>query len=77
VVTTVYILNCSPTKALNGRTPYEAWYGRKPAVSHLRVFGCLAFGKELGHIGKLDDKSTPGVFIGYVEGSTTASLGPS
>jgi hypothetical protein len=69
VVTAVYILNCLPTKALNGRTLYEAWYGRKSAVSHLRVFGCLAFGKELDHIGKLDDRSTPGVFIGYVEGS--------
>jgi hypothetical protein len=69
VVTAIYILNCSSTKALNGRTPYEAWHGRKPTVSHLRVFGCLAFGKELGHIGKLDDRSTPGVFIGYVEGS--------
>jgi hypothetical protein len=69
VVTPVYILNRSPTKALNGRTPYEAWHGRKPAVSHLRVFGCLAFGKELGHIGKLDNRSIPGVFIGYAEGS--------
>jgi hypothetical protein len=27
------------------------------------------FGKELGHIDKLDDRSTLGVFIGYVEGS--------
>jgi hypothetical protein len=69
MVTAVYILNCSPTKALNGRTLYEAWHGRKPVVSHLRVFGCLAFGKEFGHIGKLDDRSTPGVFIGYAEGS--------
>jgi hypothetical protein len=69
VVTAVYILNCSPTKALNGRTPYEAWHGRKPAVSPLWVFGCLTFGKELGHIGKLDDSSTTGVFIGYEEGS--------
>nr|AAG60200.1 putative gag-pol polyprotein [Oryza sativa Japonica Group] len=69
VVTAAYILNRSPTKALDGRTPYEAWHGRKPAVSHLRVFGCLAFAKELGHIGKLDDRSTPGVFIGYAEGS--------
>jgi hypothetical protein len=69
VVMTVYILNRSPTKALNGRTRYEAWHGRKPAVSHLRVFGCLMFSKELGHIGKLDDRSTPGVFIGYTEGS--------
>jgi len=39
-----------------------------PVVSHLWVFDCLAFDKELGHIGKLDDRSTPGVFIGYVEG---------
>jgi hypothetical protein len=65
VVTAVYILNRSPTKALNGRTPYEAWHVCMPAVSHLRVFGCLAFGKELRHIGKLDDRSTPRVFIGY------------
>jgi IS30 family transposase len=69
VVMTVYILNRSPTKALNSSTLYEAWHGHKPAVSHLQVFGCLAFGKELGHIGKLDDKSTSGVFIGYAEGS--------
>jgi hypothetical protein len=33
VVTAVYILNRSPTKALNGMTPYEAWHGRKPAFS--------------------------------------------
>jgi hypothetical protein len=57
------------TKALNGRTPYEAWHGRKPVVSHLRVFGCLAFSKELGPIGKLNDRNTPGVFIDYAEGS--------
>jgi hypothetical protein len=69
VVTAVYILSRSPTKALNGRTSYEAWHGHKSEVYHLRVFGCLVFAKELGHIGKLDDRSTPGVFIGYVEGS--------
>jgi hypothetical protein len=69
MVMAIYILNRSPTKALNGRTSYEAWHGRKPVVSHLRVFGCLAFGKELGHIGKLNDRSTPVLFIGYAEGS--------
>jgi hypothetical protein len=63
------LLNCSPTKALDGKTPYEAWHVRKPAVSHLRVFGYLAFIKELNHVGKLDDRSTPGVFIGYAEGA--------
>jgi transposase InsO family protein len=69
VVMVVYIFNRSPTKALNGRTLYEAWHGRKPVVSHLRVFSCLAFVKELGHIGKLNNRSTSGVFISYAEGS--------
>jgi hypothetical protein len=69
VVTTVYILNRSPTKTLNGRMPYEAWHGRKPAVSHLRVFGCPAFGKVLGHIDKINGRSTLGVFISYAESS--------
>jgi hypothetical protein len=36
--------------------------------SHLQVFDCLACAKELGHISKLDERSTPGVFIGYTEG---------
>jgi len=69
VMTVVHLLNRSPTKALDGMTPYEAWHGRKPVVSHLHVFGCLAFAKELTHVGKLDDRSTPGVCIGYAEGA--------
>jgi hypothetical protein len=48
---------------------YEAWHGCKMAVSHLRIFDFLVFTKELGHISKLDDRSTLGVLISYVEGS--------
>jgi hypothetical protein len=51
------------------RTQYEAWHGWKPAINHLRVFGCWAFVKELGHVNKLADRSRVGVFIGYVEGA--------
>ena len=32
VRTAVYILNRSPTRSLDGVTPYEAWHGRKPNV---------------------------------------------
>ncbi|KAA3463001.1 Integrase, catalytic core [Gossypium australe] len=32
-----------PTKAVEGKTPFEAWYDFKPSVSHLRVFGCTYF----------------------------------
>ena len=64
----VHLLNHSPISALDGKTTYEAWHGRKPAVSYLCIFGCLAFVKELNHVGKLDDRSSLGVFIGYAEG---------
>ena len=66
---TVVHLNHSPTKALDGKRLYEAWHGHKPAVSYLCIFGCLAFVKELNHIGKLNDRSSPRVFISYVEGA--------
>jgi hypothetical protein len=65
---TVYILNRSPIKPLNGGMPYEVWHVRKPTISHLQVFGCLTFDKELGHIGKLDDRSTSRVFVSYADG---------
>jgi hypothetical protein len=56
----IYTLNRLPTKTLNGRTSYEARHGRKLVVSHLRVFSCLTFTKERGHIDKLGDRSTLG-----------------
>ena len=43
VNTACYLMNRSPTKVLKGITPYETFYGTKPQVYHLRVFGCLAF----------------------------------
>ncbi len=39
----VYLRNRCPIKAVEGKTPYEAWYGQKPKVDHLIVFGCDAF----------------------------------
>ena len=43
VATVVYLLNILPTKAVYNMTPYEAWKGSKPKVSHLRVFGYIAY----------------------------------
>ena len=66
VACAVYISNRSPTKSVLGKTPQEAWSGRKPGVSHLRVFGSIAH----AHVpdekrSKLDDKSEKFIFIGY------------
>ena len=35
VMTVVYLLNQLPTQTLDGKTPHEAWYNRKPAIHHL------------------------------------------
>lgn len=40
--TMVHLRNHSPTKALEGVTPQEAWSGLKASVSHLRIFECSA-----------------------------------
>lgn len=70
VATVVYVLNRSPTKSLNGVTPYEAWYGKKPNVKHMKIFGCIGHVKKLGPgIQKLSDRSQRMVFIGYEEGT--------
>ena len=39
----IHIWNLLPTSTLKGMTPHEAWFKRKPDVSHLRVWGCLAY----------------------------------
>ncbi|KAL0559650.1 hypothetical protein IC582_000013 [Cucumis melo] len=64
--TTVFLQNRLPTKALKEKTPFEAWYGYKPSLKFLKVFGCLCF----THVpqskrDKLDRRASPGVFIGY------------
>ncbi|KAL6315310.1 hypothetical protein AAG906_000403 [Vitis piasezkii] len=33
----------TPTKALQQKTPFEAWYGYKPRLQNLKTFGCLCF----------------------------------
>ena len=68
VSTAIYLRNRCPTTAVKEMTPFEAWYGRKPRVGHLRVFGCEAY----AHIpkderGKFDSKTKKCILVGYGE----------
>lgn len=66
MATAVHLINISPTKAVKNMTSYQAWRGLKPTVSHLRVFGCLAFSLiPAQHLKKLDMRSVKCIFIGY------------
>ncbi|KMQ87247.1 retrovirus-related pol polyprotein from transposon tnt 1-94 [Lasius niger] len=68
VNTAVYILNRTTCVRTSGTTPYKIWTGRKPEISHLRVFGSTAY----MHIPKqfrkkLDAKAKQTVLVGYQE----------
>ena len=64
--TATYLINRSPTKTLDDKTPFEAWFDKKPCVKHLKVFGCVAY----SHVSKdqrkkLDPKAKKCIFLGY------------
>ena len=66
VTTTTYLINRSPSTALNFKTPQEVWSGKAPDLSYLRIFSTPAY----AHInqGKLKPRAIKGIFIGYPEG---------
>lgn len=69
LLTATYLTNRTSTETLQGRTPYELWYRRKPDLSHLRVFGCRAYSHIPKPIrgSKLADRGQPLTMIGYTE----------
>jgi len=79
VATVVYIMNRTPIVAVHGMTLEEKFTGKKPDVSHLRVFGCITY----VHVpdekrSKLDPKAEKCIFIGYsLEQKTYRCFNPS
>eukprot|EP00253_Pinus_taeda_P016095 PITA_16095 len=70
-----YILNKCPTKAVMNRVREEAWSGRKQGVTHMRVFGCVAYAHIPDQLRrKLDSKGEKCIFIGYSEESKAYRL---
>ena len=62
----VCILNHSYTKALKGKTPLEAYSGKKPSIAHFRVFGCECYAHVPDQTRtKLEAKSRKCIFLGY------------
>lgn len=66
MVTVVYILNCCPTKSVEGMTPFEAWHGMEMVVHHLKTFGCFVYVRNTRpHLTKLEDRGGKMMFVGY------------
>ncbi|KAG7565310.1 Integrase catalytic core [Arabidopsis suecica] len=70
-----YLINRVGTRTLITQTPYEAFKGKKPNISHLRVFGCICYAKtDSQHLKKLDDRSKALVHLGTEPGSKAYRL---
>jgi transposase InsO family protein len=65
------LLNVTPMAKLNWKTPHEVMFGRKPNISWVRRFGCLAFAhltkqQRQSAFGKvLARRATAGIFVGF------------
>lgn len=69
VLTACYLKNRTPSRTIKMKSPYEVWYGSKPDLSNLHIFGCTVY----SHVpdenrSKLDPKATKCKFLGYEVG---------
>jgi len=71
VNTACYVLNRVLIRPILKKTPYELFKGRRPILSHLKVFGCKCFILNIGKesLGKFDAKADECVFLGYASQS--------
>jgi hypothetical protein len=65
-----YVTNRSPTRASSGITPYQRLRGKKLDLSHLRIYGSIAWVHMNDECRtKLEPKSRKCLFVGYYEES--------
>lgn len=61
------ILNLTPTSSLpNNITPFEAKFGTKPQMDHLRIWGCTCHVLNKAQKPKLDALTKLHIFLGFV-----------
>ena len=62
-----YTRNRMPTRGrADGKSPYEAWSGKRPSLSHLKVFGSPVLYRVDDQLRKkLDPKARKGILVGY------------
>ncbi|GJY19059.1 retrovirus-related pol polyprotein from transposon TNT 1-94 [Tanacetum coccineum] len=65
-VTAAYLINRSPSTALEKKKPMDLWSGHPPNYEMLRIFGCGTY----SHVnqGKLKPKAIKCIFLGYLDG---------
>nr|XP_016468536.1 PREDICTED: uncharacterized protein LOC107791056 [Nicotiana tabacum] len=65
VLAAVYLINKMPSPLMDGVSPYERLYAKKPDLGHLRVIGFLCYAKQVHEADKLLSRVNPTVHMGY------------
>lgn len=66
VLAAVHVINRTPSKLLDGKTPYECLYGTAPSYADIKVFGCLCYThKGSRDKDKFSERSRKCIFEGY------------
>ena len=63
--TKINTLNQVQLKKGTNKTPYKLWYGYKPNVFYLRVFGSKFYILKYARKGNINAKSDEGIFLGH------------
>ncbi|OXA39841.1 Copia protein [Folsomia candida] len=66
VATAIYTLNRLLSSTNKDKTPYELLFGRKPNLSHARIFGCAASARILTPKGDWTTRTREGIFVGHI-----------
>lgn len=69
VQTATYLGNRLLTNTVERKSPYEIFYGRKPEVRYLKIFGSKCFVRvpEETRTSKLNPKGIQGILVGYTD----------
>ncbi|KAL7603047.1 hypothetical protein Lser_V15G18902 [Lactuca serriola] len=65
ILTSVFLINRTPTSILNGASPYELVYNNSSVFDKLRVFGSLCFATKLNNSDKFSKRANKCIFLGY------------
>ena len=70
VLTAAYLINRTPSKVLNGKTPYELLFNTKPSYDNIKMFGCLFYAHSKSRTkDKFAPRSRKCIFVGYPHGT--------
>ena len=65
ILTSSYLSNLTASKAMNGRTPHELWFGTHPSLTHLHKIGCRTYVLNSAANPKIAAKSVECTLVGY------------